>query len=218
MYSALSSGLQHDCSLAYDCTRFRITQYYFMRFRVSFLNLGWCYLSKISHFVLPSDLVHPRTTLPSQEGFSETETRVIRPRPSLCLHSSKSDSCRDDATKSKLWLRRTLKERLPKSNLASRSVKKFNLIIPSAEVGNLQTKNEWLEVTLPVWNKTCCSPTISRLFPVILKVSKVVLSSGTSATPGCKTIAGSQIYNEDLFCTLNFYCHCRGAMICVHGD
>jgi len=112
-YSMLCSGLQHNCFLAYDRPRFRIAQYYLMWFRVSFFKLRLCYLSKISHLVLPSDLVHPRTTLPSREGFWETETWVNWPRPSLCLHSSKSDSCRDDATKSKLRFRRTFKESLP---------------------------------------------------------------------------------------------------------
>jgi hypothetical protein len=67
---------------------------------------------------------------------------VIRPRPSLRLHSSKRASCRDNAAKSKFGFKHTLKERLPKSNLACRGVKKFNQIIPSADVGNLQTKSE----------------------------------------------------------------------------
>jgi hypothetical protein len=65
----------------------------------------------------------------------------------LSLHSSKIASCRDDITKSKFGIRHTLKEGLPKSNLACCGVKKFNPIIPSADVGNLQTKNEGLMVT-----------------------------------------------------------------------
>jgi len=81
-----------------------------------------------------------------------------------------------------------LKERLPKSNLACRYVKKFNPIMPSADAGNLQSKNEWLKVTLPIWNKTCCSHTISRLSPITPKGSNVVISSGTSATAGCKRL------------------------------
>jgi hypothetical protein len=48
---------------------------------------------------------------------------------------------------------------------------------------------------------------ISELSPVTPKGSNVVLSSGNSATPGCKTTAGSQIYNENSFCTLNFNYH-----------
>ena len=51
-----------------------------------------------------------------------------------------------------------------------------------------KAKNEWLNLTLPIWNKTCCSPTISRPSPVTPNVSNVVLSSGTSATPGCKRL------------------------------
>jgi hypothetical protein len=78
------------------------------------------------HFVLPSDLVHAHTTIPSREGFWETETWAIRPRPSLRLHSSKSDSCRDDATNPNFGCH-TLKERLPKSSLACRGVKKNSI-------------------------------------------------------------------------------------------
>jgi len=46
--------------------------------------------------------------------------------------------------------------------------------------------NDWR--WLPIWNKTCSSPMISRLSPVTPKDSNVVLSSGTSATPGCKRL------------------------------
>ena len=60
--------------------------------------------------------------------------------------------------------------------------------MPSADVGNLQTKNEWLKVTLLIWNKTCCSPTIFRLSPITPKDSNVVLSSGNSVTPCCKRL------------------------------
>jgi len=88
------------------------------------------------------DLTHPGSTQSSREGFWEIETWVIRPRPSLCLHSSKRALCCDDATKSKFECRHTLKERLPKSNLACHGAKIFNPIMPSTDVGNLQTKNE----------------------------------------------------------------------------
>jgi hypothetical protein len=67
---------------------------------------------------------------------------MISPRPSLRLRSSKRASCRDYTTKFKFGFKHTLKEKLPKSNLAGCGVKKFNLIIPAADVGNLQTKNE----------------------------------------------------------------------------
>jgi hypothetical protein len=89
-----------------------------------------------------ADLVHPGSTLQSWEGFWEMETWVIRLCPSLLLLSSKRVLCCDDATKSKFGFKHILKERLPKSNLACHGVKKFNPIIPSADVGNLQTKNE----------------------------------------------------------------------------
>ena len=69
------------------------------------------------------DLMHPGSTLPSREGFWGIETWVIRPRPSLRLHSSKRASCCDDANKSKFECRHNLKESLPKSNLACRGVK-----------------------------------------------------------------------------------------------
>ena len=133
----LSSGLQHNCFLTYDCPHFRNIQYYFMRLWINFLTLGWCFLSKISQIALPVGLVHPGSTLVSWKGFWEIKTRVIRPRPSLRLHSSKRAFCCDNATKSKFGFRHTLKERLPKSNLACHGVRKFNPIIPSAGVGNL---------------------------------------------------------------------------------
>jgi hypothetical protein len=64
-------------------------------------------------------------------------------------------------SKIQIWVQ-AYSQRLPKSNLACRSVKKFKPIIPPADVGNMQTKNEWLKVTPPIWNKTWCSPTISH--------------------------------------------------------
>ena len=60
--------------------------------------------------------------------------------------------------------------------------------MPSADFGNLHTKNEWLKVILPIWNKTCCSPTISRLSHITPKSWNVVLSSGTSDIPGCNRL------------------------------
>jgi hypothetical protein len=62
----LSSGLQHNCFLSYDCPRFRIIQYYFMRFCIRFLNLGWYFLSTISQIALPSGFSAPwfSTTVP----------------------------------------------------------------------------------------------------------------------------------------------------------
>jgi len=111
------------------------------------LILGSVSSPKFLKLLFLADLVHPGSTLRSREGFWEIETWVIKPRPSVCLHSSKRASCCDDATKSKFGFKRTLKERLPKPSLACRGVKQFNPIIPSADVRNLQTKNEWLKVT-----------------------------------------------------------------------
>jgi len=146
----LSSGLQHNCFLANDCPRFRIFQYYLMPLWINFLKPGWCFLSKISQIALPSGFNAPwfNTTVPG--GILGNRNGVIRPRHALRLHSSKRGSCCDDATKSKLGFRHTLKEELPKSNQACCGVKKFNPIILSADVGNLQTKNERLKVTLPI--------------------------------------------------------------------
>ena len=111
-------------------------------FWISFLNHGWCFLSKISQVAFPRGFSAPwfNNTVPG--GVLGNQTWVIRPRSSLLLHSSKRVSCCDDATKSKFGSKHILKERLPKSNLACRGVKKFNPIIPSSDVGNLQTKNE----------------------------------------------------------------------------
>jgi len=105
------------------------------------LILGGVFSPNFLKLLFLADLVHPCSTLQSREGFWEIKTCVIRPRPSLLLHSSKRVSWCDDATKSKFGFKHTFKERLPKSNLACRGVKKFNPIIPSADVGNLQTKN-----------------------------------------------------------------------------
>jgi hypothetical protein len=109
-----------------------------------FVSLILCGVSLSRLFILSFlvDLMHPDSTLRSREGFWEIETSVIRPRPSLRLHSSKRVSCRDDAAKSEFGFKHTHKEKLPKSNLACRVVKKLSPIIPSADVGNLQTKNE----------------------------------------------------------------------------
>ena len=153
-----------------------------------FLVMGGVSSPKFLQLLFLVDLMHPGSTLPSREEFWGIETWVIRPHPSLRLRSTKRASCCDDATKYKFECRHTLKERLPKSNLSCRGVKQFNPITPSAGVGNLQTKNEWLKVTLPIWNQTCSSPTITRLSPVTPKCSNVVLSSGTSTTPGCKRL------------------------------
>jgi hypothetical protein len=111
-------------------------------FELLSLILGGVSSSKFFKLSLLADLMHPDATLRSREEFWEIETLVIRPRPSLRLHSSKKALCRDDAAKSKFGFKHTLKERLPKSNLAYRGIKKINPIIPSADVGNLQTKNE----------------------------------------------------------------------------
>jgi len=132
--------------------------------------------------------MHPSSTIPSWKGFWGIETWVIRPHPSHRLHSAKRASCCDDATKSKFECRHTLEERLRESNLAWRGVTNLNPIMPSAVVGNLQRKIERMKVTQPIWNKTWCSPTISRLSPVTTKCSNVVLSSGTSPIPGCKRL------------------------------
>jgi len=140
----LSSGLQHICFLVDNCPRFRITQYHFMRLLINLFSLGWYFFPKISQILFLVDLMHPGSTLPSRERFWGIETWVIRPHPCLRLHFSKRPSGCDDANKSKLECRHTLKERLPKANLAFRGVKKFNPIVPSADVGNLQTKmNDW---------------------------------------------------------------------------
>jgi len=154
--------------------------------KLTSLVLGSVSALKFLKLLFLVSLLHPRSTLPSRGGFWGIETWVIRPRPSLRLHSSKRTSCCDDATESKFGCRHTLKEKLPKSNLAFRGVKKFNPIITSADVGNFQTKNEWLKVTPPIWNETCFSPTISRLSPVTPKGSNVLLLSGASATPAAK--------------------------------
>ena len=111
---------------------------------LGFVSLTLCGVSspKFPKLVFLADLVPPGSTLPSREGFWEIEMWVIRPRPSLLLHSSKSNLCHDDARKSKFAFRHTLKQRLPKLTLACRIVKKFNPIIPATEVGNLQTRSE----------------------------------------------------------------------------
>ena len=104
------------------------------------LILGGVSSSKFFKLSSLVGLMHPDSTLRSLEGFWEIETWVIRPRPSLRLHSSKRASCHDDAAKSKLGFKHTLKDKLPKSNLVCRGVKKFSPIIPSADDGNLQGK------------------------------------------------------------------------------
>jgi hypothetical protein len=114
-------------------------------FELVSLILGGVSSSKFFRLLFLADLMHPDVTLRSREGFWAIETWVIRPRPYFLLHSSKKALCRD-AAKSKFGFKHTLKERLPNSNLVCRGVKKFNPI-PSAGVDNLQTKNEWLNVT-----------------------------------------------------------------------
>jgi len=89
------------------------------------LILGGVSSSKFFKLSFLVDLMHPDSTLRSREGFWEIETWVIRPRPSLRLHSSKGTSCRDDAAKSKFGFKHTLKEKLSKSNLACRGVNKI---------------------------------------------------------------------------------------------
>ena len=96
-----------------------------MRFGFLSLTLDGISSPKFSKFFFLADLVHPGSTLPSREGFWKIETWVIRPRPSLRLHSYKRDSCRGYATQSKYKLTHTLKERLPNTSLACRGVKKI---------------------------------------------------------------------------------------------
>jgi hypothetical protein len=55
------------------------------------LTLGGVSSPKFPKLFFLADVVHSCTTLPSREGLWEIETWVIRPRPSLCLRSSKSD-------------------------------------------------------------------------------------------------------------------------------
>jgi len=175
--------------------------------------LGSVSSSKFLKLLFLVSLLHPGSTPPSRGGFWGIETWVIRPRPSLRLHSSKRTSCCDYARGSKFGCRHTLKENLRKSNLAFRGVKKFNSIIPSADVGNFQTKNEWLMMTPTIWIETCCSPTISGLSHYS-KGFKRGISKWCFRYPRLqKTTAGSRIYNEDSFRTLYINYHCRGAII-----
>jgi hypothetical protein len=86
--------------------------------------------------------MQPDSTIRSRVGFWEIEAWVIRPRPSLRLQSYNRVSCRDEEAKSVFGFKDTLTEKLPISILACRGVKKLSPIIPSADVGNLQIKNE----------------------------------------------------------------------------
>jgi len=54
-----SSGLQHNCFLADDCSQFRIIQYFFLRLWINFFSLGWCFLPKISQIAVPSEFNEP---------------------------------------------------------------------------------------------------------------------------------------------------------------
>jgi len=73
------------------------------------LILGGVYCPKVFKLLFLADLMQPCSTLPSWERFWDKETWVIRPRQSFRLHSSKGDSCRDDARKSKFGFKYTPK-------------------------------------------------------------------------------------------------------------
>jgi hypothetical protein len=133
-----------------------------MRFWINFLNLGWCFLPKILQIALLSGFSASwfNTTVPG--GFLGNRNVGDQATP-LFLHSSKTASCRDDATKSKFGFMHTLKERLPKSNLACRGVKKIqsnNTIRRCWQFANQKWMTMWL---YPIWNKTCCSPDIQAV-------------------------------------------------------
>ena len=149
------------------------------------LVLGGVSSPKFLKLLFLVNLMNPGSTVSSWEEFWGIETWVIRPRPSLLTLLQESFVlwwC----NQTQIWMQAYSQRKATEVQSSLPRRKKINPIMPSADVGNLQTKNECWRWLYPFWIRLAVPPRYPGCLPLLRKIQMWYFRVVTPLPPAAK--------------------------------